>query len=151
MLSNLFRKSTPPSLYCLIDPRSSEVLGPWAGSFPAYKEVVGYSSLGHFFMRDPETQEYIVLHPFKGAAKSYGEHETIDDFENAILKEAGFQEYVLRSEHVRAVARRLGALSKEEIYIPEPYPFLGGSDAPETYDKGNVWVFSHIVAQMGGL
>jgi Domain of unknown function (DUF1851) len=149
-----FRKSaaaTQPPLYYLIDPRPAEVLGPWADAFPAYGEVIGYSSLGHFFLRDPDSQEYIVLHPFKGSAKSYGSHQTIGGFEQSVLKEPGFQEYVLRPEHVRTVARRVGALSKGEIYFPEPYPILGGSDAPETYSKGNAWVFSHIVAQLGGL
>lgn len=151
MFSKLFQRGVNPPLYVLIEPRSAEVLGPWAGCFPKYEEVVGYSSLGHFFMRASELNEYIVLHPFKGSAKSYGVHESIGAFENAVLKEPGFQDYVLRPEHVRAVAKRLGPLSEEQIYIPQPYPFVGGSDAPETYDKGNVWVFSHIVAQMGGL
>ncbi|RIX40342.1 MAG: DUF1851 domain-containing protein [Rhodocyclales bacterium GT-UBC] len=135
----------------MIHPRSSEALGPWSDCFPQYKEVVGYSSLGHFFMRDPDTSEYIVLHPFKQSAKSYGAHETVEKFEGSVLKEPGFQEYVLRPEHVDTVAKRLGALPPEEIYIPKPYPFIGGSDAPDTYDKGNVWVFARIVAQMVGL
>jgi len=92
-----------------------------------------------------------VLHPFKGAAKSYGKHATIADFEQQVLREPGFESYVLRPAHIQVLAKRLGPLKDEEIYIPTPYPFLGGSDAPETYDKGNLWVFTHIVAQMGGL
>lgn len=32
--------------------------------------------------------------------------------------------------------------------MPVPYPMLGGSGAPETYDKGNVWVFLDIVGQL---
>jgi len=61
-------------LYYLIEPKSSDALGPWAPEFAAYSEVVGYSSLGHIFLRDPERNDYAVLHPFKAAAKSYGEH-----------------------------------------------------------------------------
>ena len=151
MFYKFLRRKSKPSLYYLIEPRSAEVLGPWADCFPNYKEVVGYSSLGHFFMRDPDSKEYIVLHPFKGSAKSYGTYKSVGAFEDAVLTEPGFQEIVLRPKHVSAVAKRLGPLSDEQIYIPQPYPFAGGSDAPETYDKGNVWIFSHIVAQMGGL
>lgn len=138
-------------LYHLIAPRSHEVLGPWANAFPAYTEVVGYSSLGHFFLHDPQARDYAVLHPFKAAAKSYGEHASAAEFERAILRDEGFEGYVLRREHVQAVADRLGPLKKEEIYIPQPYPMLGGSDEPETYGKGNVWVFADLVAQSVGV
>jgi hypothetical protein len=139
------------SLYHLITPRSHEVLGPWASEFPAYTEVVGYSSLGHLLLRDPVVKDYAVLHPFKSAAKSYGSYASIAEFEKSILCEAGFVDYVLRREHVQAVAKRLGHLKAEEVYIPQPYPILGGSDVPETYGKGNVWVFASIVAQTVGL
>jgi len=151
MLFRLFRKPSEPALYRLFPPRAAEVLGPWAPHFPKYTEVVGYSSLGLIFMRNPESGEYEVLHPFKGAAKGYGAHGGLDDFEEAVLKEPGFREHVLRPDHVQAIHKRLGALSEDQIYIPQPYPMIGGSGAPETYDKGNAWVFCHIVAQMGGL
>lgn len=93
----------------------------------------------------------LALHPFEGAAKSYGSHSTTADFETSVLKEPLFEEHVLRPTHVQAIANRLGALADGEVYIPQPYPFLGGTDAPSIYGKGNVWVFTHIVAQMGGL
>jgi hypothetical protein len=137
--------------YQLIEPQSSDSLGPWAQHFPRFSEVVGYSALGHFFLRNPGTNEYIVLHPFKRAAKSYGVHATIDGFESAVLRDASFAEYVLRPEHVETLSKRLGPLESDQIYIPTPYPFLGGSDAPDTYDKGDVWVFANLVGQMHGL
>lgn len=151
VLRKLFGKSEPTQLYKLVEPQSHEILGPWAPEFPAYREVVGYSSLGHIFLRDPESHDYILLHPFKGAAKSYGKYESVNVFENDVLKDPGFETTVLRPEHVQAIAKRLGPLGEEEVYIPQPYPFLGGSEAPNTYDKENVWVFTHIVGQMGGL
>jgi hypothetical protein len=150
MFSRLFRKPAELSLYRLITPRSTEVLGPWAPHYEEYTEVVGYSSLGHIFMRSAEN-DYAVLHPFKGAAKSYEVHSSPAAFEQAVLKEPGFAEFVLRPDHIQAIHKRLGGLADDEIYIPQPYPMIGGSGAPETYHKGNVWVFCHIVAQMGGL
>jgi hypothetical protein len=150
ILARFFNKSQP-ALYRLIAPRSSEVLGPWATQFPAFDEVVGHSSLGHFFLRNSGTQEYAVLHPFKRAIKSYGSFASVDEFEKATLKEVGFREFVFAPTHVEAIAKRLGQLEQDQIYIPQPYPFIGGSCEPSTYDKGDVWVFASIVAQMQGL
>lgn len=147
LLGKLFQKPRP-ALYRLIDPASQDVLGPWAAQFPRYTHVIGYSSLGHVFLLDPAALDYAVLHPFKGAAKSYGRHASIAAFEKAVLREPGFEAHVLRPEHVQAIANRLGLLSGDEIYIPQPYPFLGGSEAPETYAKGGIWVFLHVVADM---
>jgi hypothetical protein len=36
------------------------------------------------------------------------------------------------------------------VDIATPYPFVGGTEAPETYDIGDVWVFLDIVAQFQG-
>ena len=139
------------ALYTLIPPTSSSEIGCWEAHFSRYDSIVGYSNLGHFFLRASANNEYIVLHPFKKAAKSYGVFPTVADFEKQVLKDAGFTEYVLRADHMFAIQRRLGALKKNEIYIPQPYPLIGGSDKPETYSKGNVWVFMDIVAQMQGI
>ncbi|MCW0368536.1 hypothetical protein NB699_003519 [Xanthomonas sacchari] len=125
-------EATNVPLYHLITPESHEVLGPWADAFPAYTVVVGYSSLGHFFLHDPARQDYAVLHPFKAAGKSYGAHASTAAFEAAILRDPGFEAYVLRGDHVRAIAARLGPLKHGQIYIPQPYPTLGGTEAPET-------------------
>lgn len=135
-------------LYTLIPPVGSEKLGRWQEAFPAYDEVVGYSALGHFLVRAKSTGEYAVIHPFKVAAKSYGVFPDVGAFEAAVLKEPGFQAAVLFPEHVNAIRKRLGPLATGEIYIPEPYPFLGGSEEPETYGKGNVWVFADILGEM---
>ena len=137
--------------YRIFSPRSSQEIARWAKEFPEFREIVGYSFLGHFFLRNPDSQEYIVLHPFKGAAKSYGVHASVEDFEKNVLNEPGFSLYVLRPDHVAEIHLLLGELEEDEIYIPEPYPFLGGTQAPETYSKGNVWIFMDIVGQMGGL
>lgn len=134
-------------LYRLISPESHEIIGSWAEAFPAYSEVVGYSSLGHFFLHAPSSNEYAVLYPFKAAAKSYGEYGSTPAFEEAVLRDPGFEAYVLCADHVRLIAERVGPLGEDEVYIPQPYPTLGGSEAPETYGKGNVWVFADLVAQ----
>lgn len=139
------------ALYVLIAPTPATKIGCWAPHFQKYDTIIGYSSLGHFFLRASTDSEYIVLYPLRKAAKSYGLFKTVTAFENEVLKEPGFSSYVLRSDHVAAIRARVGSLKKEEVYIPRPYPFLGGSEKPETYNKGDVWVFMEIVAQLQGL
>jgi hypothetical protein len=139
------------AVYVLIPPKPMSELECWDKQFKKFDTIVGYSNLGHFFMHASKRNEYAVLHPFKKAAKSYGVFASTAAFEKDLLKDPGFAEYVLRPEHVALVKKRVGALKSGEIYIPAPYPFLGGSEKPETYSKGDVWVFMNIVAQMHGL
>jgi hypothetical protein len=146
-----FGSASAESLYVLIPPTSSSKIDCWAEHFQKFDTIVGYSNLGHFFLRASSDNQYIVLHPLKKAAKSYGVFESVLAFENTILKEPGFSIYVLRSEHIALIQKRIGPLKNDEVYIPVPYPFIGGSDKPETYSKGNVWVFMNIVSQMQGL
>lgn len=137
--------------YTLLPPAPAARIAPWDGLFPKYDTLIGYSSLGHFFLRASTDTETIVLHPYQAAAKSYGGFATVAQFEATVLQEPGFAEYVLRLPHLALLRARLGPLAADEIYIPQPYPFLGGGEEPESYDKGNVWVFMDIVAQMQGL
>ena len=150
MSGTLDSRTSEPALYVLT-PLMAERLDRWAEYFPDYDLVVGYSLLGHVFLRSSANKEYAVLHPFKKAAKSYGVFASASDFENDVLKEAGFSDYVLRSAHLDAVRKIVGPVGVDEIYIPKPYPFMGGSDEPETYSRGNIWVFLSIVAQAHGL
>jgi hypothetical protein len=87
----------------------------------------------------------------KKALKSYGVFASIPDFEEQTLKEENFVHYVLEPEHVSAVVEHVGALEPEQVYYPCPYPFIGGSDEPTTYSKGNVWVFADLVGQTHGI
>lgn len=139
------------TLYTLVDPLPASRAEAWAPHYEKFDQIVGWSHLGHLFMRSSADQDTLVLHPFKKAGKSYGAFASVADFETQILRDPGFAEYVLRADHVAAVRRLVGPLAAEEVYIPQPYPFMGGSDRPDTYGKGNVWVFLAIVAQMQGL
>ena len=126
---------------------TKEAISCWASSFPNYTEIIGYSSLGHVFMKSPSDNAYAVLHPFKKGAKSYGVFENTAQFEKQILQEESFQTFVLNLEHVEQIGKHLGPLKEEEIYIPHPYPFLGGDESIDSYSKGNVWVMLEIVGQ----
>jgi len=150
----IYNLSVCASAYRIIEPVSAkENMACWASSnlFSDYTEIVGYSDLGHVFMRSPDTSKYIVLHPFKNGAKLYGEFISIQDFEEKILKEWSFEEFVLNLDHVSKIKERLGALGEEEVYTPAPYSFLGGDESIESYSKGNIWVMLSIVGQFHGV
>lgn len=132
--------------YSLLNPpRPLSALGSWEAQLPAFTHIVGYSGLGHFFLNNEQSREYAVCYPYRQAYKSYGSFESIAAFESAILLNSGFAEYVLKPDHQSAIRERIGALQAEEVYIAEPYPFLGGSEEPDSYGKGNLWVFAELV------
>lgn len=130
--------------------RLDEVMPAWAEHFPQFDTVIGYSDLGHAFLMSSRTGEYAVLDPYSAGTKSYGTFTDIDGFVERVLFDPGFITYVLQPQHVSAIRRRLGPLAENEVYIATPYPFLGGSEDPESYDKGGVWVFFDLVAQAHG-
>lgn len=142
------------SLYRLIDPpASSSMLGCWEEPVGSFTEVVGYSHLGSLFLRDPTTQKYVVVHPLADGdnARGYGAFVDVAAFTADLLADAAFVEESLRPADVAALELRLGPLGDEEVYIPVPYPCLGGSGALSTFEKGNVWVFVDLVGQTLGL
>ncbi|WP_198161644.1 T6SS immunity protein Tdi1 domain-containing protein [Nocardia puris] len=127
-----------------------EAMPAWAPQFPQFDLVFGRSDLGHVFMVNGQSGECAVLHPYKAAAKGYGQFSDPEAFAGQVLRERGFGEFVLRLEHVALIRERLGPLTADQVYIAEPYPFLGGSEAPETYSVGEVGVFLDLVAQAHG-
>ncbi|MEV0684148.1 hypothetical protein AB0I35_09805 [Nocardia sp. NPDC050378] len=125
------------------------VAATWAAEFPQFDCVVGYSDLGHVFLASA-AGEYAVLHPFKAAAKSYGTFSGPGEFADTVLRDPGFAEYVMLPGHVAEIRALLGPLGDGQVYIPTPYPFLGGSMEPTTYTVGDVWTFLDLVAEAHG-
>lgn len=135
----------------LVGPHPFEQVMPgWSEHFPRYDRVVGYSDLGHAFLMSTRTGEYAVLDPYSAGTKALGIHSDIGAFVDRVLFDPDFITYVLQPGHVAAIRKRLGPLAENEVYIATPYPFLGGSEDPESYDRGGVWVFFDLVAQAHG-
>ncbi|MEV6279179.1 hypothetical protein [Nocardia sp. NPDC051832] len=134
--------------YRLIEPRHlGEVMPAWEPHFSQFDTVRGYSELGHVFLRNSATREYAVLHPYEARADSYGRFMDLDDFITDVLLDAVFTKYVLRPTHVAELEQLHGPLGEQEVYIAAPYPFLGGSEEPDAYMRGDIWVFLDLVAQ----
>ena len=134
----------------LTTPRPVSALGCWESQLTKFTQVIGFSALGHFFLFDERGGDYAVCHPFRQAYKSYGPHASVAAFEAAVLSNPGFAEYVLRPAHQARIAELIGPLGPDEVYYPAPYPFLGGTEEPESYAKGDFWVFAELVGMSHG-
>ena len=135
--------------YRLLDsPRPVADLLGWEGLRRSFTHVVGYSHLGHVFLHDSRGGTFGVLHPFRDAFKDYGRFDSLEHFDAMVLSDDGFAEFVLRRPHLDEVARRTGPLGPDQVYVPVPYPFLGGDESPARYDRGDVWTFLALVSQM---
>lgn len=137
-----------PGYHLLPSPRPVGDLPGWEGLHRSYTDVVGYSHLGHVFLHDRREGTFGVLHPFRDAFKDYGRFDSLEHFDAMVLSDEGFDEFVLRRPHLDEVARRTGPLGPDQVYVPVPYPFLGGDESPDSYDRGDVWTFLRIVPQM---
>ncbi|WP_460717969.1 T6SS immunity protein Tdi1 domain-containing protein [Nocardia heshunensis] len=138
---------TSVSFRLIGDQRLDRVMPAWAEHYPRYDMVIGYSDLGYAFLMSSRTGEYGILDPYSPGVKDYGVFTDAAAFVSEVLFDPNVITYVLQPGHVAEIRRRLGPLGEGEVYIATPYPFLGGSEAPESYQKGGVWVFFDLVAQ----
>ena len=76
-------------------------------------------------MRKPASRVSGAAPALKGAAKSYGSYRSLAAFERGVLQDPGFAAFVLRPDHVRVVARRLGPLAEESDVHPHALSFSG--------------------------
>jgi len=137
-------------LYWLLDqPKHKASLGAWEDHVGDFDEVLGYTALADFILRNPQTREYLVFYPQKSGnnVKNYGPFESLADFRQEVLDDRSFVDSCLRSNHVSVLASQIGSLGDSEVYYPVPFQCLGGSGALSTFDKGNVWVFVNLLGQ----
>lgn len=109
---------------------------------------MGYTLLGSIFIRHA-SDRICVLIPFTGQIIAMG-CTTLPELQ-ALLKDEMIEQDALRPDHLHAIAALIGVPDEEQVYIPNPYPFLGGSCEPDTYDRGDLWVFWELVGLSHGL
>jgi hypothetical protein len=126
----------------------------WEGdAFGGFDQIVGRTALGDMFLLDPKTGHYGILETFRGKVHATT-FDTRETFVSECLNKPKVIENILNQGQPGLVAElsaRLGPLKVDEVYIPAAYPFLGGTCAPETYYKGDVWVFLNLVSQALGM
>src|SRR5262249_13826888 len=101
-------------------------LGCWAKHMGRFSQVAGHTSFGDVFLLDPDSGQYAVLCPFTGERFPTNCHDR-ETFLNGFLADPGIIERFARPADVTVLRERVGPLGNEEVYIPCPYPFLGGS------------------------
>ena len=158
MLSKLFgTKKRKRMIYTLFDvPMHREILGVWEKHMWHYTEVVGYSATGAIFLFSPETHEYLIFYPSmpENNSKGYGVFESLQEFEETILKEVSFPDYCLypiNCESLEILESKLGLLGELQIYYPKLDLALGGSLDLDSFDKGNIWVRTEILGLNRGI
>ena len=125
---------------------NESVLQDWTSKVGRFCRIRAYSALGTLFLQDPDSSEVSVLLPL--------ENELIDmqyfswtEFVREVLTSEPFQRDALYSDKIRQLESMFGPLAESQIFIPEPYPFLGGSGELDTYTKGDLSVFLSIAGQ----
>jgi len=131
-------------------PEPVSKLGVWERHAGNFTDVVGYSALGDFFLRDPKTGQYAVIFAIDPELVPLSIFDN-KEFNSGYLQQDAVREKVLREERVKSIIELLGPLSIGQVYIPVPYPFLGGDESPNSYVIGDVWTYADVVGQMQGL
>lgn len=119
----------------------------WPRLHEPYPLLHGFSRLGHGFLSDAAQQQFCAVYPLEGGSKAYPSG-SLAEFRRTVTDDPNFQEWIFPPSLIRPIVERLGPIDSSEIYMPVPYPMLGGSGAPETYSKGDVWIFLEIVGQL---
>ncbi len=131
----------------LIEPRPIAFMANFASFLGKFDEIFAHTPLGIVFVRSSRSGETAAVVPFESNFYDLGKFASASEFrDRAINDDQLMPDAVIRMADVEKIRNRLGNLGKEEIYIPTPYPFLGGSCAPETYEKGGLWPFIGIVS-----
>lgn len=128
------------------EPLSSEVLDEWVNLAGEFSLVKGYTDFGDLFLINPKSNEVAILFTMENTIEPMGFTDW-QRFVDRVLLNPGFQEDVMDFAFRDKVRTHCGELGEEEVYIATPYPFIGGSGAPDTYKKGNVWVYLAISSQ----
>jgi hypothetical protein len=74
--------------------------------------------------------------------------DSISSFISSFLAHPETLRTVLNERKVSDIEIRLGRLDYDDIFIPVPFPFLGGDCAVASYKKGNFYTYMDLV---GGL
>ena len=123
-----------------------EYLSEWGEIAGDFDLIKGYTELGDVFLINSKTNEIGILFPLNNAIEPMG-YTDWTEFSDSVLNNLGFQEEVVRKEHLEQVSNHCDKLGQQQIYYAVPLPFVGGSGAPETYEIGDLWVYLSIAYQ----
>ncbi|MBK9218385.1 MAG: DUF1851 domain-containing protein [Uliginosibacterium sp.] len=126
--------------------RGKEWLDGWASIAGDFDQVKAYTDLGDLFLVNSKTNEVGILLVMANKFHQMGFTDW-EEFKQTVMNNPNFQERVVQKSFIARVKEHCGQLGEYEVYIPTPYPCLGGSGEPETHKKGNLWVYLAISSQ----
>ncbi|WP_070971797.1 T6SS immunity protein Tdi1 domain-containing protein [Vibrio sonorensis] len=128
-------------------PEPVSELGIWASQSGAYDLVLGYSFFGDLFLMNSVNKQLAILYvmpPELSEMQFFG----INSFKSDCLTHEIIREDVLRESKVDVLRDSIGELAEGQVYIPQPYPFLGGNYEVENYSKGDLVTFLSIIGEL---
>ena len=126
------------------------MLGCWSGVLKDFTQIIGYTNFGNLFLKKPQNDQIAILYTIEPEVVPTN-FNNINDLLNELLKDKDIESELIRSDDTAILIQRLGSLKDDEVFIPEPYPFLGGSGELSTYTKGNVWAYVELVGLSQGV
>jgi hypothetical protein len=121
-------------LYHLLDiPRPSSDLGAWRDVAGEFTDIVGWTSFGDLFLRNPADGYYALLRLGRPALVPLNYNKPLAFAAGFLAPESRW----LRAGDVAELEGRLGALSAEEVFAPAP-DRSPSARAQEVYEKENV-------------
>ena len=140
---------TMKNKYCVIfdEPQPISVFGDWQLMAGSYDSVLGYSLFGDLFLMNNATGQTSILYvmpPELVDMQFFG----IESFLHDCISHEVIKEDVLCEDKVDRVRANIGELGEGQIYIPEPYPFLGGDLSVESYSKGGLFTFLSLIGNL---
>ncbi len=130
----------------LNEPKSKKWLDEWATITGDFDQIVAYTDLGDLFLINSKTNEIGILLTMANKFHTMGFTDW-DEFRGEVMENPKFQEDVIQKSFIQNVRSHCGKLEEYQVYIPTPYPCLGGSGEPETHKVGDLWVYLAISSQ----
>ncbi len=93
------------------------------------------------------TNQYAILYNMPPELVDLEYHDK-SSFLDEFLAHKIVRKDLLKVEKVMEIESRVGFLAEGEVYIPEPYPFLGGDGSIESYTKGDMLIFMDLIGQL---
>ena len=129
------------------EPKDKELLSGWLEITEGFDLIKGYTDLGDIFLINSQTNEVGILFTMQNSFEPMG-FTNWEEFYTTVMNNSDFQRDVVNCEFIEKVKSHCGDLDKEQIYIATPYPCLGGSGAPNTHKKGDIWVYLSMSSQI---
>jgi len=119
----------------------------WVGIAGHFDELAGYTYLGDVFLRNSKTGQFSILFTIGPELVPLDIH-SFSELEKSFLSHPEAIRTIFQKEELDLIEARLGNLADDEIYIPVPFPFMGGDRSIGSYKRGNLFTYLDLV---GGL